>query len=807
MLKVNHKINRSEQKQTFFTKLNHALHKFVVILIALYIFPPLNAEPLTISNKNIKLKISPENGGKIIALESAGFKYELKKNEYEKLTTGLAKDRVLEDDWEFTRNNYKVINKDKQCVMLKTVGKNPPFDRLEITKEIRVPDDGAYVKVKLIYKNLIPTGGEFKIIPYIHNEFNLSFPQSNDLFLQPHTNGIQINIPQSSVTVQPTILTNSNWTAFYNSRLASGLLVLSRTAAKVLYDYISSSQNIGSLEMLFPAVTPIPQSELEYYLVPIVNDKAAGTPPIKPFPALPSVFSKVKNSNGEKTSLTALAQEGQSNQPLQIKFWKHAAILSPDLSIPMFFGVRNIKRYNQILFVLDLPQGLNMTGFCAGYWNLIKEKMELISNSVIMKNGHKFQRLKFSITPYIMKKWQQSFCRVFVKAGPGTVSQPIYYHAVHDGKVMPELKLPVEVINIPSSSIPKKFKLFMGMDYALLKNYPDGIEALKHLGINSICLNYNVPSKEVPISALRDFLDVYKKQGFLTATMGWGFMQPRYYGGFNLASNNAKTQEELGAIDIDGKPVRYFDFTARGPWMKNVVDHMLDKAVKPGFDIIFGDWEPYFSGQRISFTERTITKFRDYFKKNYPDMTFIDPKNIAKTPDKYPKYNNIWIDFKCHEVSDYVRTIIADLKKKVPEAKIGWSVNVEESDISCKTSHLMNYTEICGLIDYLQPMLYYNEYGIMSEYKTKVAICKKFAAKGGKALIWPVLTLGFWDKANNFPEKHSFYLLLETLMAQCNSSYIWPGFAGASGQGLILVRQSDGSDSQIRRHGIYWAAF
>lgn len=351
-----------------------------------------------------------------------------------------------------------------------------------------------------------------------------------------------------------------------------------------------------------------------------------------------------------------------------------------------------------------------------------------------------------------------------------------------NGQKTMEGKIPCQVIRIPAARQPEKFKVLFGLDYSLLKNYPDFYDSMRHLGINGLCLNYNVPNKVITPDQFRQLNDELKAAGFMTAVMGIFYDPPGYYANFN-------SHPELQAADRDGKPMRNFDFTARGPWMENVAQKAADRGLALNYDLLISDYEAYFGAEKVSFTERTRTEFKEFFQKHYPERDYLDPVAIAGAPQQHPDLHKIWVDFKCMRFADYLEEVIVDSKKRAGRGQVGYCTVPGASDESIRMDNLIDNARFSSFLDYNMPMLYDNLYRTMPRFRQTVELFKSMTA-GRPAVIAPTLTIGFWGEGNPFPPEHSFYILLETLLTQCAGAYIFPGFAGSDNLGVYHLSQA-----------------
>ncbi len=740
----------------------------------------LASAPVELKNPSVSLTVLPEKGGIITSLQSGTVKFDFSSEELNKDGFGLGKERIFGDNSEYIRAPWKLISQTPRSAVLQVAGIQP-HAKLEITKTYTLPEKGAYVRVDLRFRNTNPVAGSFRIVPWIHQGFSIppdAVGKENRFHLS-HGNGVETAVQSPKVTLQPMLKNAGNWSAYVNPERKHGLLMVSAQQPEVLYDYISP--RIVSLEMLFKAADPIPEAAYTYYLAPISElteqAVAALSLPVELKPSL-----NAKQCPGDNVDLTAhFNTSTEKNIPVNFQFWKSTAYVSPDVTLPLTFGVRNIGG-GKLEFEVDLPEFVSFEGHTGNYWWMVNEEMTLLTRNVIEREGKKYTRLRFAVTARVLNDWSPSHYRLFVRANRESESGTIFYRGFRDGKQIMENTLPCEAIRIPAAHTPKKFKLLFGLDYSLWKNYPQFEKNMRHLGFNGFCFNYNIPNKVVSSDQVREMNSELKKAGFMTAVMGI-FFAPPYY----LASPDKG--REYKSTDIDGKPVNSFDFTVRGPWMKDVSESAVRKGLDLGFDLAVSDYEAFFGGERISFTPRTIAAFKEFFTKKYPGKPWIEPLEIAKNPEKYPEHHKIWVDFKCDQYASYLEEVIGDARKLTDKTAIGWCTISGTSDESIRMDNLQDTARFASFLDWNMPMLYNNLYRTMPAYRGEIELFQTLTA-GKKALLSPTLTIGFWQEGNPFPPEHSFYILLETAMLQCPGAYIFPGFAGSDNLGVKYVSEA-----------------
>ncbi|MDD5600001.1 MAG: hypothetical protein PHV82_18800, partial [Victivallaceae bacterium] len=617
------------------------------------------------------------------------------------------------------------------------------------------------------------------VIPWFHHMFTDANAVNVHQIIQPHAKGLDLTgVKDDNTSVRSAIKGEANWSAYYNRKNQTGMLMISATPAKLLYSWNRGTPQTMSatIEMMYDKLNPVPQAQIDYYLIPIINSKTACALPVKAVPSIPADFAVLKHLGGKRSSYSQFANKYKEKIPLRLSVETDTLYVSKDFFLPMFLRISGTQSKKPAQLTLDLPETLELKGFMGRYWRFNpNEKIELKEQKKIIRENENYTRYIFALDSQ-----NTGFWRFFIKAKKAGACRPLYYSYKFSSQRIAEHTLPVEIIDFPQAKTPRLFTAIFEADYALLKDYTDDPKALKlfkHLGFNGIALQGNVPCKEVPAETVKEFLQDYKKNGFITAIMRAGYFRP-------------PAHKDLQAIDIDGELTTRFDFTARGEWMGKIIKRMLDDGDKSGFDLLISDWEPYTSGgHRVSFTQRTIDKFKSWFTAKYPKMEYVDPLTLAKHPHQYPERYNSWVNFKCEQLADYVKKLV-DETQRHSKIKIGWCTISGLSVQSQKVATLSDQALISQNIDYNMPMLYNDLYESMPQYKETLNLFIQAAKKAKRAKIWPTLTSGLREKPSRFPLKHSFYIMLETAFSQAGGCFIWPGFPSGNGKTLYWMSRA-----------------
>ena len=750
--------------------------KLLSALFTATLVSSLAATPVALKNQSIQLTVHPEAGGKITELQSKDFSFSLPQDKVLDVSSGLAKFRIFGDNGNYMKQKWNVISKSERSVTMKISGLQPERN-LEITKKITLPETGNYVKVELNLKNRNPIEGGFKVVPWIHSAFKPE-PANGWTFLLSHQKGVEQLKLNQKLKISHALNQAGNWIFSYHPEKKQGLLLISENRPEVVYNFIA--ENIASLEMLYPVVDPTHEKNIVYYLAPLAALNAEAVAATKIPVKLSPAFTAKHTAGNTVDVLSYFKSAGEKNYPVNFKFWKDTAYVSPDIALPLTFGIRKIKS-GKIAFEVDLPDFIQLTGHSGNYWTHVNEDMKLLESKSITRNGIKYNRHRFEVTCRTLAHWFHSHCRILVKAAKNEGSGVIYYRGFHNGKQSMEASVPCNVIRIPAAQTPQKFKVLMGIDYGLLHAWQNYLNTMKYLGINGVCVDWSVPNKVITADQVKAMNSRLKKAGLMTSVMGIFYVP---------AERGYEVAPKLRTIDINGKPANAFDFTLRGSWMDKTAQHAANH-MKLGYDLIISDYEPYFGGDRYSFTKNTLDAFKKFFTGKYPALKYIEPQEVTRNSGRYPQHYKIWVQFKCDQFADYLKTVIENSRRMTQNSpSVGLCTIPGASDESIRIDNLCDNQQFNAVLDYNMPMLYNNLYQSMKNYRNEIDLFRKMAA-GKRAVVFPTLSLGFWGSAHlQFPPEHSYFQLLETALTQCNGAYIFPGFAGSDNLGVMYLSRA-----------------
>ncbi len=332
--------------------------------------------------------------------------------------------------------------------------------------------------------------------------------------------------------------------------------------------------------------------------------------------------------------------------------WLEKFEVSRDIVIPFFIFRKSQRPAGTDMIDVELPKAVK----------LLPEK--------------KYSRIKSteSVNVYRINVGNKRYPAVFLKSADNLSvkwSGKMRISSI-DGKIVQEVKL--YNIRIPQAPIMKK--LFTTVDWTdkdVLWNWPEFIQSYKHVGINVLAVlghqlggNPNNPRKRW----LSLFEEAHKAGFYIAANLSpaCSFGQYRGFPGIRTA----KTPE--GKDSPHGCPRDYFErvnqIKKEIVWWPDVHKYKAHNLVKNiyyarniiryGIRWIWYDSEPGFY-PNMCYCEGCKAYFREFLKKHYPNLKYIDPAKIildnyklSKVGDvlsrvsvmKYPKQFRAWLDCK-----------------------------------------------------------------------------------------------------------------------------------------------------------------
>ncbi len=745
--------------------------------------------------QNDALKISICSfGGKLVRIEDKNNIVFDMSAEPTEGALGFAKDRFYTTDYNdggFMTTDWEMKKVDERHAVLSITGKTAPWNQLHLVKKFSLPESGSYIKVENSYQS-----AKIKsIVPWLHHAYRQTPESGSWHFILPHSKGDTIYRLRRGFRDYFSQEAAGNWLAAYDQKNDQGILVVSEIPAKILYSYHDTRINgreISTLEMLFEKRSPdnemtftVPRP-LIYYIAPFQGLESLPELPIPLNPAFPTEVDLSQNVPAPKVKFEDVYVEPKEELPLEVKYFKSSLKVARELSLPMFVGMK-MQQPGAAKLIIEVPEELTLVNSCAGYWRPELERFVLLKQEPFADSDGKYNRYIYEISTHNHREWNYNYARFFLQANAETIRAPLRIKAEYNGKPSgQEQSVPIKVVELPPVKSPENFRLIMNADYILLKEYPDMINSLKHLGINGIYMYYSVPSPAIPASEVNKLTTLLRKNNFDVMTMGAQFFAPPM-----------PVLEDLQAIDVNGNRVPHaFDFTARGDWMQEVVAKAVKQVQHCGFDALISDFEAYYAGQHLSFTERSIKMFEEYSARKYPDLPRVDLQKIAKYPEDYPRHFQIWTDFKCEQFEDYLKTVIDEFRKKVPDVKVAYALSAQPTREGSRTTKLQDPVKFAKFCDIIAPMMYDNVGGVPYMVKDKIAVNVE-AVAGTSTQVMPIFSQGFYYSDNNWPEDNIRYMVLEAAMAGCNGVMFWPGFAGSTAESYAEVGKAA---KLIRRH-------
>jgi hypothetical protein len=749
--------------------------KYLLILFVLLASRPAVGGDCVLENDTLKIAVSPE-GGKIVS-----FLYKPSGVDFAAgpagTGQGFAKERLHGlGSWEFAGLTFELRQTGPDSVVMSAEGKIPPFDRIRLTRTVTL--HAGYVAVSSVYENTNPVLGQVEIVPVAHNALQFDPGVGCEVIL-PHDQGFHLVKYDVTRTGQVAMRKSANWLA---CRVPGkgGVMLIAKENPEFLYTWIGR-QGPATLEMYFPRGHCTPSRKVEYLLVPFTNLDNTLQTPITPVPALPKPGEVISHSEGtvfKDNEINDALAATEPKSPVTIRHAIGRTSISPDVLIPVYFYAKSDTPRNGegVTTVFEIPADFVLASWAGQYWWHLDERMDFVKCEPCERAGRDYNRYFFN---YRMKSYNaETRLRLFLAPRKNALPGVIASYGLVNGEKGLESLLPVGIIPIPQAKVPKNFITCFNIDWKLLEHYPDYAEHLHHLGVNHLGYNYNIYTadrEKQHLGEVKRHLAEVRASGFGVSVMGWHYFQPSF-------------GPEECALDLDGNPTKLFDFTAHGKCIDDAREQLL-RPLEYGFDIILSDWEHYHSGERISFTERTLAAFRKFLAEKHPGTEWVDPREIARYPGKFPAQEKIWTDFKCREYAEVIGQQVRPILEKHPGVAFGLMTLSRMSHESMKRIHLQDHDLLAEFIKYDMPMLYNNGYGSMprapEEFDLFMNLCQ---ANGSK--FWPTLTTGC-DSACEGKPRDTKNIIIEAAMSKAIGYWNFPGFPCADAEDLANMAQAN----------------
>jgi len=382
--------------------------------------------------------------------------------------------------------------------------------------------------------------------------------------------------------------------------------------------------------------------------------------------------------------------------------YRNEGYVSPDM--PTYFPIGQFTNMTkehspnpQIKFILDLPEQIRIIGRRFGRIP-VPEK--------ITRNRKSYNRYRMGGLAGAYKNIYGNNAFVLTTTmSPGEKTM-IYFHTewMSNGKsyAQPEQKLPVRAIHIEEARAPEKILVAFSQFGNSHESYGD-LKPYHRLGINTVD-GYSSGNWE-------HLARICKDANFRPAT-------------WVLLSRLQGLPPEARAVTISGREAEGLGQTSES-LCPSYRGEGLNAAIERGkrlidYGITFHVFDPERrDGENICFCPRCIDAFRQFLKKNYPDLTWRDPHQFMLDKSNNPEHYHAWLHFKTHQFAGlhkyYKDKMQTYMKEKGIPGQFKLFINAEGLGFKDAKERYQSRTirtcmedprELARTFDYYSPMRY-----------------------------------------------------------------------------------------------------
>lgn len=704
--------------------------------------PTLAGKEMTIENESIKLTID-SRGGKISSLIFKGDANDIAVKESNSVWQGLAKERISVNGGKSALLNAELNLKkvSEQCIVAEAKLQGGLLNGIEIRKEYKLDKIEASVKItvditlsatrqaSIAIHNYLPsiTVGNSKGFYYMLDEQVKYLKGGGD-------NILNVQNPKWFMTKNDKIgfcaTFDSKEPVQLSSYLDGGCSTLDWQYAPLLegkslsysytlypFDVTNNARNPAFLQDVLKSAASLADCAKKKENGPVANV----APLITARPVLPPKKSGFAFS-GNIEQIAYVAAE----TPSMIHFLPINPSHKPDL-------------------ILALPEGIRLLG---GFRNF--QFVQLGTENI---EGEKYNLTRIVTGPASSKYtfiWQAENSL----PASGKKNFKAYYWGEWNNQKQERQALNIELIPVPAVTSFKTIPVWLCIPSDLAAMWPD-MNALKDCGFN--------------------YLDVWSYTRAGSERDSWG--------GKALLKTQGKCKEadinlivwvrewwwaeaiktkEGKAMFIDGSPADTLCLSYRGPFFQEWIEqgkYFIDNG------IYFHSTDPeiYREGEKICFCPNCIFEFKNFLKKNYPELKYKNPIKFESNPKEYSELHNAWNDFKAsryagffaeyrHQMEEYMKEkglnklfkmYIMSTYHRSWDSFYGFD-NYKESPVYLKT--LEDPIKLSKIFNIIAPMAYmdvyanYRDYDMLSTWKDTISLRK---IVGDTASIAPMLCTGY----------------------------------------------------------------
>lgn len=395
--------------------------------------------------------------------------------------------------------------------------------------------------------------------------------------------------------------------------------------------------------------------------------------------------------------------------------------ISPDISVPVSFGLMgDFPKDSNLKMILEIPEGIEIT-------YRFKEERLKYSKENIFRKGERYIRYIFP-SPRYSSYYQTIQLIISTRLNKNEKELNAYYYAVWDSGRQPEQVLPIEIIRIDKTPSLKKLRIGVELNPELINVWSNFCSDYTRVGMNFLSIfpytAGNFLCAYLGKNKYKDLVEELNKNGIeTTVNLGGTFpyydhvlqKHPFYYKGactlYHPEEYKEFDVEEVKAVNINGEKILSICPSYRGRYFDKIID-IAKTAIDYGFTSLLYDEETWSNGFLICYCDRCKMKFKEFLKKNYPNLEYVDPQLFEKDPSSYIALDNAWWDFKTSMVEEIYQEIKSEVNNYAKmDIKIGAYIDagVGEGRYGAIRSRLTDYKKLSKPLDFLVPMLYTSE--------------------------------------------------------------------------------------------------
>ncbi|MBR2500035.1 MAG: hypothetical protein IKB60_03035, partial [Clostridia bacterium] len=153
-------------------------------------------------------------------------------------------------------------------------------------------------------------------------------------------------------------------------------------------------------------------------------------------------------------------------------------------------------------------------------------------------------------------------------------------------------------------------------------------------------------------------------------------------------------------------PGKYFESEAKAAKRRGLKLYSMTNTGGLTWDLGVIPYQPmpYQWMNRYSFTKNTLDAFKKFFTEKYPALKYIEPQEVTRNSGRYPQHYKIWVQFKCDQFADYLKTVIENSRRMTQNSpNVGLCTIPGASDESIRIDNLCDNQQFNAVLDYNMP--------------------------------------------------------------------------------------------------------